>query len=268
MKIDKKSVDELVAKYLPSQNNALFDEMNYSAFGGSRLRPLLLLQTVEALGGKINENAERLAVALELVHSYSLVHDDLPCMDNDEYRRGKLTTHAKFGETKAVLCGDALLNCAAEVLFGGDFSQKCYAECCKTLFDASSSTGGMIAGQVMDLFPSEQTAEYFSKTDALKTGKLFSVATKIGGILAGESVQNVELLERMGMQLGVTYQLYDDLCDLDGDGLNLAKIVSEQNAKQLLIDGISNVLQCAVSLGQCYEMPILNLIINKIHTIL
>ncbi len=265
MTIDKLLVDNLINKYIVSADNALLDEMQYATSDGGRLRSILFLQAVNAFGGNIDENAERLAVALELVHCYSLVHDDLPCMDNDMYRRGKLTCHAKYGEARAVLCGDALLNCAIQVFLGGSGSKTYnYLLAGKAIFDASSVFGGMIAGQVADLFGENNSLQEIVQTDLQKTGALISVAICSAGLLAGIDEPTAEQCLVLGKELGLVYQFYDDILDQGEQGNSILKVLDKNQAIRLCLEKCDNVRKLADRLF-CGNLPFLVQLLDKIE---
>lgn len=188
--------------------------MYYSLFdGGKRLRPLLVLATADLVGGKI-KNVLPAACALEMIHTFSLIHDDLPALDNDDFRRGKLSCHKKFGEAMAILAGDALLTKAFEIL----------AETTKppllgqVLKEVTSACGveGMIGGQVMDISISQQspiTKSYLEKIYQKKTGSLIKSCLKIGALLSGAKPEQIQALERYGKNIGLAFQIGDDLID-------------------------------------------------------
>lgn len=203
--------------------------------GGKRIRPVLFLYTY-SICKEIDETALLFASALEVLHNYSLVHDDLPCMDNDDYRRGKLTVHKKFGQDVAVLCGDALLNLAYEIVAKAlkSATDKTLAIKCFDEFAQFSSAQGMIAGQTVDVSLTKalnmDTLDYIYKN---KTCNLFCYSLKGASILAGN--QNYEDFAKLGYLLGYLFQLTDDLLDND-DAFSVLKIMKKSQAEQLLED--------------------------------
>jgi geranylgeranyl diphosphate synthase type II len=191
----------------------LYRAMRYTLFGGGkRLRPLLTLLCCDALGGKWKD-ALPVACAIELIHTYSLIHDDLPCMDNDDYRRGKLASHRKFGEAMAILASDALLVDAFRVIGQGDLEDP---QIRQLIVEAAVAAGarGMIGGQALDL----QKGAKVSLSSLLhlyryKTAALFMLSAKAGGIVAKADRSTLEAIERYGMNLGLAFQFADDLKD-------------------------------------------------------
>ncbi|MBR5192168.1 MAG: polyprenyl synthetase family protein [Clostridia bacterium] len=199
-------------KSIPSN---LLESIKYSLTGSAkRLRPILLLSSSEMLGVSI-EKTIKFALALECVHNYSLVHDDLPCMDNDDYRHGQLSTHKKFGEDIGVLTGDALLNLAFEICLKDSTS----LEEIKSTYLLANYAGinGMIAGQVLDLENEKLTEfneERLLKTYKNKTSNLLTAPLLISSIFAGEKYYNI--LEEFGCNLGILFQITDDILDVEG----------------------------------------------------
>ncbi len=229
--IDKDYVDKLIASFLPEKKDALYDAVVYALFGsGKRIRPILLLKTAQAVS-EIDDNCRRLAVALEFIHSYSLVHDDLPCMDDDDFRRGKASCHKQFGEAYAVLCGDALLNLAAETVFGGTMNDK-YSEACKYLFKMSG-TNGMIHGQVADIDGKSASFEDLYDVSVHKTSALLRAAVCCGAIAADVSPEHLAVLEKIAEKLGAAYQAADDLLDASSAEISFASVLGEEKCRDL-----------------------------------
>ena len=213
MKIDARLVENLIERFLPFGNEQVYDAMRYSLFsGGKRLRPILLLQLAESMG-VYGEDCQRLAVALEMVHTYSLIHDDLPCMDNDDFRRGKPSCHKQFSETHAVLAGDCLLNCAIEVALGGSLKPS-YLRAVKHLF-ACSGYKGMILGQSLDLFSNPTTAEDLVEIASGKTSALFSASIVCPALCCDLPANQIDLLKNIANWLGIAFQIADDLLDCE-----------------------------------------------------
>jgi geranylgeranyl diphosphate synthase type II len=193
--------------------------MRYAVFGkGKRLRPILVIAAAEACGGKASDVLPA-ACALEMIHTYSLIHDDLPAIDDDEYRRGRLSCHKKFGEAMAILAGDALLTRAVEVLSATEFPKyevlqaKIIAEIARAI-----GTEGMLGGQVEDIqsLSSGTQAEREKKLAYIhshKTGALITVALRVGAMLAGASNGELKALDKYGRSFGLAFQITDDILD-------------------------------------------------------
>ena len=235
MKIDKALIENLIERYIPYGNDQVFDAVRYSLFsGGKRLRPILLLEMSKSLG-VFDSNMQRLAVALEMIHTYSLIHDDLPCMDDDDFRRGKPTCHKQFTEAHAVLAGDCLLNCAIEVALGG-VVEKSYLDAVKHMFLCSGSRG-MILGQSMDLFSNPTTVDQLVEIASGKTSALFSAAIVCPAIYANLSKDQIVLLKSIANCLGIAFQVADDL--KDGDEKSFLAILGKDECEKL----VNNLLQ-------------------------
>lgn len=191
----------------------LHKAMRYSVFsGGKRIRPIVVLESAKSCGGRISD-AIPAASAIELVHTYSLIHDDLPSMDNDDYRRGKLSCHKSFGEAEAILAGDALLTLAFSII-AENYKPKICLNIIKELSEAIGSTG-MVGGQALDIAMSNKRIDKRTKAliDRLKTAKLFEVSAKIGAITAGAAKKKIRALRGYGLNLGMAFQAVDDLLD-------------------------------------------------------
>lgn len=209
--------------------------------GGKRVRPIILLETVKMLGGNLEE-AMYFALALEMIHTYSLVHDDLPCMDDDELRRGKPTTHVIYGEGNAVLVGDALLNYAPELMIKGVKTMReplHGIEAMETIMNASG-VHGMILGQVYDIENENKSLaiEAVRKINALKTSQLIEAAFVAGGHLAVCSAKDIETLRSIGRHLGISFQIQDDILDVTSDVEHLGKPIGsdKKNMKRTYVD--------------------------------
>lgn len=231
-------VDSLLKEYqakldsrldiLLSENGQLYDEImtacRYAVLnGGKRIRPVLLLEFYK-LCGKDDDCAYNFACALEMIHSYSLVHDDLPCMDNDDMRRGKPSCHKAFGESTALLCGDALLTEAFSVASKtlGIAPEKVV----KALAHLAASAGvnGMIGGQVIDMEDNTGSDDdVLFEMYRLKTGALIKTACAIGCILAGADDELISIAEKFGEKVGIAFQIIDDILDSVGDTKTLGK---------------------------------------------
>jgi geranylgeranyl diphosphate synthase type II len=204
--------------------------------GGKRLRPILCLAAAEAAGGK-SEDAIHAACAVELLHTYTLVHDDLPCMDNDTLRRGQPTVWAKYGEAMAVLVGDALQTLAFETLARTTASPTSVARLVSELAKAAGASG-VIAGQVEDIqFAGSPSRDIINYVFQHKTADLFRAAVRLGGIAGGASEKNLEHLSLYGNSLGIAFQVIDDLLDAqqasadDKPELTCLAVMSEQEAR-------------------------------------
>jgi len=193
---------------------SLGEAMRYSVFGGGkRIRPAILLAACELCGGSA-EDALAAGAAIECVHAFSLVHDDLPCMDDDDLRRGRATTHKAYGEAMALLAGDALLALAFGIIVQGYGHKPVAAKLCGELHEATGWQG-MIAGQVADLQGEDQspTRELVDYIHEYKTGRLIRCACRMGAIVAGVDGERLAALGRYGKHLGLAFQITDDLLD-------------------------------------------------------
>ncbi len=196
--------------------------MRYAVFsGGKRVRPILALAACEAVGGK-EKDVMAAACALELIHNYSLVHDDLPCMDDDDTRRGRPTCHKKFGEMTAVLAGDALLTLAFQILNStngaGSLKDSHRKFAVARLIAEAVGSRGMVGGQVVDMEYQKKeldlpTIEYINTH---KSGALIAVSLRAGALLGGGTARQVEALYRYGKSLGLLFQIVDDILDREG----------------------------------------------------
>jgi len=198
---------------------------------GKRLRPMLVLMAAEACGTDC-EAAMPAACAVEMVHAYSLIHDDLPTMDNDAVRRGQPSCHVAFGETTAILAGDALLALAFRVLADGVAPPETAARCCSELAAAAGPTA-LVGGQADDLM-AEQTAGDVAKLESIhcrKTGAMIRVSLRLGALVAGADAEQLAALDTYGRNLGLAFQIVDDLLDARGDRKVLGKAV-EKDAKR------------------------------------
>ena len=237
-------IEGKIKEFLPEESgyqSKVIEAMNYSMqAGGKRIRPMLMVETFKLCGGK-GDVVWPLAVALEMVHNYSLVHDDLPCMDNDEYRRGRKTTHVMFGEGMATLAGDGLLNYAMEVALRafdveGMEPQK-VSQAIRVLFN-KSGIYGMIGGQCADINAedmdrSEITEEMLLYIHENKTAALIEAAMMIGGILAGATDITIRTLEKIAYNVGIAFQIMDDILDITATFEELGKPIGsdERNNK-------------------------------------
>ena len=232
-------IEKLLTTYLPQETGfqkTVLEAVNYSVLaGGKRLRPLLMKETYQMFGGE-GKVVEPFMAAMEMIHTYSLVHDDLPAMDNDEYRRGKKTTHAVYGEAMGILAGDALLNLAFETAAGA-FDMETSPRTAKALQILSGKAGiyGMIGGQVVDVESEGQplSREKLDFIYRLKTSALIEAAMMVGAVLAGASDEEVAAMERVAGDVGLAFQIQDDILDVTSDMETLGKPIGsdEKNHK-------------------------------------
>ncbi len=203
----------------------LVESILYSVHaGGKRIRPLLLLELLEAFHAPILEAHFQVAAALEMIHTGSLIHDDLPAMDNDDYRRGQLTNHKKFGEDLAILAGDSLFLDAFGCVAEADLPASIRVQLIALLSDASG-TAGMVAGQVLDMEGERAslTLDQLQVIHANKTGRLLAYPFQATGILLGLEPAVATLLEEIGLHLGLAFQIRDDILDVTADFASLGK---------------------------------------------
>lgn len=234
-------IEEILRKYLPTQEGhqkRIMEAMEYSVMaGGKRLRPMLMQETYRLFGGD-GDVVEPFMAALEMIHTYSLVHDDLPAMDNDDYRRGRKTTHVVYGEAMGILAGDALLNYAFETAAKAFtmYPEKSL-EIGKALQVLSGKAGiyGMIGGQVVDVESAGAAVskEVLDFIYELKTSALIESAMMIGAILAGASEESVKTVERIAKNVGIAFQIQDDILDVTSTAEVLGKPIlsDEKNEK-------------------------------------
>lgn len=235
LKIKQKEVDVALGRFLPRENAApktIHKAMRYSIFaGGKRLRPILCLAAAEACGGEV-EDALAPACATEVMHTYSLVHDDLPCMDDDDLRRGRPTSHKVFGEGMAVLTGDALLTEVFTIIARAPATKR-YGV--KEYVEEISTTGGskkLIGGQVLDL---EGEGKQLTKKDLVKiheakTAALLTAAVRLGAMTANATPRKLEALTTFGYNLGLAFQVIDDILDVTQTTEKLGKTAGKDEA--------------------------------------
>lgn len=212
--------EALIGTYLPEEKGfqkTVLEAVNYSVTaGGKRLRPILMRETFTLFGGE-GRVIEPFMAAIEMIHTYSLVHDDLPAMDNDEYRRGKKTTHAVYGEAMGILAGDALLNLAFETAALA-FDTECSPRTAKALQILSRKAGiyGMVGGQVVDVESEGQplSREKLDFIYRLKTSALIEASMLVGAVLAGASEQEQKIIEQVAGDVGLAFQIQDDILDV------------------------------------------------------
>ena len=209
--------------------------MRHSTFaGGKRLRPVLAMQAATTIAGNLPAGIERLCAAIEMLHTYSLIHDDLPALDNDDLRRGKPTCHVVFGEAMAILAGDALQTRAYEVLAGLAAPTPTVVKIIGLIATATGTVEGMIGGQVLDLEsehlkPTPQLVETIHRA---KTGALFRVSVVTGGLYAGATEEDAARLDLFGRKAGLAFQIMDDVLDLTEDSVKLGKTAGKDVATE------------------------------------
>lgn len=236
-------IEEVLNKYLPKEEgyaSTVMEAMNYSVLaGGKRLRPMLMEETYRMFGGK-EAVIEPFMAAQEMIHTYSLVHDDLPCMDNDEYRRGRKTTHAVYGEGMAVLAGDALLNYAFETACRAFSMTEDVSKAAKAMTILAKKAGiyGMIGGQTADIQAEDADAASITKELLMyihenKTAALIQSSMMIGAVLAGADIKQINDIEKIGYNIGIAFQIQDDILDVTGTFEELGKPIGsdEENNK-------------------------------------
>lgn len=236
-------IEQLLRTYLPEETGyqkTVIQAMNYSVLaGGKRLRPMLMQETYRLFGGT-GKVVEPFMAALEMIHTYSLVHDDLPAMDNDEYRRGKKTTHAVYGETMGILAGDGLLNLAFETASRA-FDYEISERTAKAMQILAGKAGiyGMVGGQVADIESEHKKADletilYIHKN---KTAALIESAMLIGAVLAGATPAQQNTVESIATDVGIAFQIQDDVLDVIGSAETLGKPVGsdEKNSKSTYV---------------------------------
>ena len=245
LKERQRYINQVLDEYLPrveGRQRTVLEAMRYSVtIGGKRIRPMMMSEVYLSFKPQGNpETVEPFMAAMEMLHTYSLVHDDLPDMDNDTYRRGQLTTHAKYGAGMAILAGDALLNysfeTACKAFSGGtDVSRDIQVAKALKVFSEKAGIFGMIGGQVVDVEKTGQplTEEEIRFIYELKTCALLEASMMIGAILGGATKEQLSKVESMAKKIGMAFQIQDDILDLTGDEAKLGKPVGsdERNEK-------------------------------------
>jgi geranylgeranyl diphosphate synthase type II len=246
MNVDVKSLlnlgveltDRALEELLPSVETvpaSIHGAMRHSVFaGGKRLRPVLAMQTGITIAGTLPPGIARLGAAIEMLHTYSLIHDDLPALDNDDLRRGKPTCHKAFGEAIAILAGDALQTRAFEVLAGLDAPPAATVQIIGLIANAVGTVDGMIGGQVLDIESEhlKPTPELVHSIHRAKTGALIRVSVVAGGVFAGATPDDVSRLTLFGSKAGLAFQIVDDVLDLTVDSAQLGKTAGKDEATE------------------------------------
>ena len=234
----QKRTDQALERWLPAETappQTIHRAMRYSVFaGGKRIRPILCMEAARAVSDSV-EGVENVACALELIHTYSLIHDDLPALDNDDLRRGRPTCHKVFGEAMAILAGDALLTLAFEVLAKADgVNDAARARMVGELAAASGTVGGMIGGQVNDLEGEGKAPDpaLLESIHRAKTGALLRASLRLGAIFAGATPEQYDALSRYGEHAGLAFQIVDDLLDVEQSSEALGKTAGKDAAQR------------------------------------
>ena len=241
------SAEDVVCRFLPDvegHQGMIFDAMEYSVTaGGKRLRPILMNETYIMFGGK-SDVIEPFMAAIEMIHTYSLVHDDLPAMDNDMLRRGKPTTHATYGEAMGILTGDALLNYASETALNAYDAEDADVSAITSamrILARKAGVFGMIGGQVVDVMSEKHQLDIDEEKlhfiYELKTGALIEASMMIGAALAGASEEEITTVESVASMIGMAFQIQDDILDIEGDEAKLGKPIGsdERNEKSTYV---------------------------------
>jgi geranylgeranyl diphosphate synthase type II len=232
-------VDQALEKYLPAGDRmpqSLHQSMRYSVFaGGKRLRPILMIAASEAVGGSADQ-VMHAACAMEMIHTYSLIHDDLPAMDNDDFRRGRPTSHKVFGEAVAILAGDALLTEAFRLLADGEANRSTPPERVMRVIELVAryaGSQGMVGGQVVDMESEGQEIDFptLEYIHTHKTGGLILASVQVGALLGGGDEKQLAALSRFGGAAGLAFQVADDILDVVGDQAELGKDVGSDQAR-------------------------------------
>lgn len=232
LKIKSDYIEELLKKYMPKEDgyqSKIMESMNYSLkAGGKRLRPILTLEACKIVGGN-EEDAIPFAMAIEMIHTYSLIHDDLPSLDNDDLRRGKPTNHKVYGEAMAILAGDGLLNYAYEIMLSSSLNKDNPEKYLRAIGEIAKSAGiyGMIGGQVVDV-ESENTLIPKEKLDYIhlnKTAAIMVGCMRAGAIVGNANEEQLEKVTKYAKNIGLSFQIVDDILDIIGDESKLGKHV-------------------------------------------
>ncbi|MCC0782947.1 polyprenyl synthetase family protein [Clostridioides sp. ES-S-0108-01] len=225
-------IENVLKEYMPKEEGyqkTVIEAMNYSlSAGGKRLRPILTLEACKIVGGN-EEDAIPFAIAIEMIHTYSLIHDDLPALDNDDLRRGRLTNHKVYGEAMGILAGDALLNYAFEVMLAGSINKENPEKYLKAINEIAKGAGiyGMIGGQVVDVESENKQIEkekldyiHMNKTAAMMVGCM-----RAGATIGGANSEQMEDITKYAKNIGLSFQIVDDILDIVGDEAKLGKKV-------------------------------------------
>ena len=225
-------VENLLKEYMPKEEGyqkTIIESMNYSLdAGGKRLRPILTLEACKVVGGNIKDVIP-FAMAIEMIHTYSLIHDDLPALDNDDLRRGKKTNHIVYGEDMAILAGDALLNYAFEVMLSNSIDKENPNKYLKAINEIAKTSGiyGMIGGQVVDIQSENQqiTKDKLDYIHNNKTAAIIIGCMRAGAIIGNATQEELEKITKYAKNIGLSFQIVDDILDVVGDESKLGKKV-------------------------------------------
>ena len=232
----EKYLDEACFRFDAEPQQILFEAMRYSLLaGGKRLRPIFVFDFCRMCGGDW-EKAVPFAAAVEMIHTYSLIHDDLPCMDNDDYRRGKPTNHKVYGEATAVLAGDGLLTAAFASLANAPYSAECRIRAVEILSRCAGELG-MVGGQVLDMQSEERqcTEQEVLDIQSRKTGALIQAACMLGVLAGGGSDDQLAAAKNFASHLGLAFQIRDDMLDVIGNATELGKAVGADTEKNTFV---------------------------------
>ena len=226
----RRVVEESLTSFISGAENSpqkiIFDSMKYSLeAGGKRIRPVLLLETIKMMGGDCSAGIP-FACAVEYIHTYSLIHDDLPAMDDDDLRRGKPTNHKVFGEAVAILAGDGLLNTAFEIMSGEILKNNCVGSVkAMNVIASCAGVNGMIAGQIVDIESEGRSISYeeLRYLHSKKTGALIKASVMAGAYIAGANEEELKAVERYSENIGLAFQITDDILDVTGNTSELGK---------------------------------------------
>ena len=251
-------IDETLERLLPPETltpASIHKAMRHSVFaGGKRLRPVLCMEAARMVAGQLPPGVEELGCAIEMIHTYSLIHDDLPALDNDDLRRGQPTCHVVFGEAIAILAGDALQTQAYEVLAKLTCPPAATVEIVRLIALATGTNKGMIGGQVLDLEAerSAPTPEMVTAIHSSKTGALIRVSIVSGGVFAGGTIEDAQRLTDFGRKAGLAFQIVDDVLDMTQNSENLGKTagkdVASDKATWPAVFGLDSSLEDAATL--------------------
>lgn len=258
-------IEKLLKEYMPEEKGyqkTIFEAMNYSLkAGGKRLRPILTLEACRIVGGN-EEDAIPFAIAIEMIHTYSLIHDDLPALDNDDLRRGRPTNHKVYGDAMAILAGDGLLNYAFEIMLKSSIGKENPAKYLNAINEIAKSSGvyGMIGGQVVDIESEDKKIE-MEKLDFIhlnKTAAIIVGCMRAGAIIGDATEKQLENITKYAKNIGLSFQIADDILDITGDESKLGKKVGSD------IDNNKSTYPSLIGLEKSKEIA--NDLINEAKT--
>ena len=258
-------IEKLLKEYMPEEKgyqNTIFEAMNYSLkAGGKRLRPILTLEACRIVGGN-EEDVIPFAIAIEMIHTYSLIHDDLPALDNDDLRRGRPTNHKVYGDAMAILAGDGLLNYAFEIMLSSSIGKENPAKYLNAINEIAKSSGvyGMIGGQVVDIESEDKKIE-MEKLDFIhlnKTAAIIVGCMRAGAIIGDATEEQLENITKYATNIGLSFQIADDILDNTGDESKLGKKVGSD------IDNNKSTYPSLIGLEKSKEIA--NDLINEAKT--